>query len=122
MMWLQIGKLKCNIQGVDKALRTQIISELRKPGTSLSRLSRETGIHKSQITRFRQGAFTRLSTNLRKVCEKLQISPISATLDQELTIAVHAAWDGTTDSKKRLIVILNALREWDKKTKEFGGS
>lgn len=119
-----VAKEQTNLQHscVDKALRAKIVSELSKSGTSLTSLAKDTGVHKSQITRFKQGAFTRLSPNLQKICRKLQINMYNATCDDELTSAVHAAWDGSTASKRQLIAILTALQNWDRKEEKDSAS
>ena len=97
---------------MDNAVRETIVKELNKPGLSLTRLAEVSGVHKSQVSRFKKGEFRRPSKNLLKVCEKLHICNFFATPDNDLTSAVHYAWDGSAAGKKRLLAILEALRGW----------
>ena len=97
---------------MDGNLRARIINELRKPGVGIVEISERSGVHKSQVSRFKNGKFLRLSKNLARVCSVLQIALKSATCDNDLTLAVHEAWDGSSKGKERLLAILKTLKEW----------
>ncbi|WP_200273919.1 helix-turn-helix domain-containing protein [Luteolibacter pohnpeiensis] len=93
-------------------LAKSIANAIESSGYSLADLSKMTGIHRSQLHRFRSGDFKRYSKNLSLLCKTLQIEDKNATIDRDLSLAAHSLWDGTLDGKKKLIRVLESLAEF----------
>lgn len=93
-------------------LQQKVSRILKESGHSLSELQSITGVHRSQLSRFRNGKFLTHSANLEKVLRVLQKSRNVAKRDEALIEAVHGVWDGTANGKRRLIRFLRTLGEW----------
>lgn len=77
-------------------------------------LSKATGVHQSQISRFRRGKFTRPDENLRKVCAYAGVlwsEPLTMVGSDDLHALVDAIITELKPAKRHaLFALLKALR------------
>jgi transcriptional regulator with XRE-family HTH domain len=112
---MQIKLHICIMPGSSKTVASLIRREVERRGITQTELASLAQIHQSQISRILRGEFQRSSSNLKKVCECLNITELAAAkpprATARLTKAVSDVWDGSKNGEKALVRLLGALRE-----------
>lgn len=75
-------------------------------------LALSSGVHQSQISRFLNGKFARVTKNVRKVCKYAQVEireiADSGALPNGIVRALHDILNGTKEREKAMISLLKA--------------
>lgn len=92
-------------------LQSLINEKIRNQSVSLDKISKETGVDRTQIWRFQKGHFKTFSNNLATICKYLSINrqDFMEGRDQVsiLLETLHEVWDG---SEEHAYKITNLLR------------
>lgn len=93
-------------------------------GYTYAALGQKARVNVGQSFRICRGDFKRLSENVLKICEALEVDPNRATVPfidspadpaaNMLKAEILASWDHTPDGARRLVKILRALRQSSK--------
>lgn len=90
---------------------------MTEAGVNQEQLSEHTGVHQSQISRFRRGKFRRWSPNLETICDYAKIDLSGEEFgyttkieNTELLNAIGEVWDRTERNAKVLAKIIRSLK------------
>jgi len=109
------------MQQLSKAQRDYIVSCLReylnREGLTLRQVSERVDVDVSQISRYLNGRFRRMSPNLQAICKFAKVEwPSAVRTDpcksQVLIGALSHVWDGTTEHAEALAGTILSLRNY----------
>jgi transcriptional regulator with XRE-family HTH domain len=86
----------------------------REKRYTLEKIQSETGVNKGQISRFCNGDFKRMSTNLQQVLQMLQISedsirPAASSLPRQLVLQLERIWQRAGRKRPAVSEAIDAL-------------
>lgn len=94
-------------------LVTQLKTRLKDE--SQTSVQAATGINQGQISRILRGEFTRISTNVVKLCKyaKIDLPEVpKSRLPPDLTLALNKLWSGSGSNAKALSRMLRAIQHY----------
>jgi predicted transcriptional regulator len=99
-----------------KSFLADLERQMTQRGWNISTLAVQAGVHQSQISRIVAGDFKTFSSNIIKICMKLELEPKSyyenTRVDEERTQIANSAiaiWDGTRQDAGIVVSLLKEI-------------
>jgi len=106
-----------NKQRIVQSLRKKIGRDRPSGQITQNELSKKTGVHQSQISRFLSGDFVRPTQSLKIICEELKIPWVktgnkkSVKGNKTLMDSLQRAWDGSDRHADVIAKLLDSVAE-----------